>query len=73
MSKSALGQTTVGQVVNMMSNDVNRFDYVVVFMHYLWIGPVTAVFVSYFLWNTIGWAAVYGMVALLISIPLQSK
>uniref|UniRef100_A0A1B6L2F8 ABC transmembrane type-1 domain-containing protein n=1 Tax=Graphocephala atropunctata TaxID=36148 RepID=A0A1B6L2F8_9HEMI len=71
LSKAALGQTTVGQVVNLMTNDVNRFDMGIIFIHYLWIGPVTTVVVTFFLWQQIGVAALVGVAALLVSIPAQ--
>lgn len=72
LSKSSLGQTTVGQIVNLMSNDVDRFDYFMIFMHYLWVGPVMTVVITYFLWLEIGVSAFYGVAALLVFIPTQS-
>ncbi|KAJ8960745.1 hypothetical protein NQ318_020038 [Aromia moschata] len=36
---SCLGGETVGNAVNLMSNDVNRFDIAPMFLHYLWIAP----------------------------------
>lgn len=71
LSKTALGQTTVGQVVNLLSNDVNRFDQVLVFLHYLWIGPVQTVIITYFLWKQVGVCSLAGVGVVLISIPLQ--
>ncbi|PSN46970.1 hypothetical protein C0J52_11126 [Blattella germanica] len=72
MSLTALGDTTAGQVVNLMANDVNRFDVAVVFLHYLWIGPVETLVVTYFMWQEVNVAAVIGVASLLMFIPLQA-
>lgn len=72
LSKTALGEATVGQVVNLLSNDVSRFDSSVLFMHYLWIGPLQTFAVTYFLWRQIGIASVVGVACLLVFIPLQA-
>lgn len=71
LSKTALGQTTVGQVVNLLSNDVNRFDVAIIFLHYLWIGPLATVIITYLMWQEISWAAVVGVSFMLAFIPLQ--
>ncbi|XP_039296024.1 probable multidrug resistance-associated protein lethal(2)03659 [Nilaparvata lugens] len=72
LSKTALGETTVGQIVNLLSNDVNRYDIACIFAHYLWIGPLETVIVTYFLWQEIGVASLVGVAALLVAIPLQA-
>ncbi|XP_072935953.1 probable multidrug resistance-associated protein lethal(2)03659 isoform X1 [Epargyreus clarus] len=72
LSKTALGETTVGQVVNLLSNDVNRFDVAIIFLHYLWIGPLATVIITYFMWVEISWAAVVGVAFMLAFIPLQA-
>lgn len=71
MSKNALGVTTVGQVVNLLSNDVGRLDLSVLFIHYLWLGPLETVIATYFMYDQIGIAAVWGVLFLLAFIPLQ--
>lgn len=71
LSKTALGETTVGQVVNLLSNDVNRFDVAVIFLHYLWIGPLATVIITYLMWQEISWAAIVGVGFMLAFIPLQ--
>lgn len=73
LSKTALGQTTAGQVVNLLSNDVNRFDVAVIFAHQLWVGPLETVLVTYLMYQQVGVSAVIGVVFLLMFIPLQSK
>nr|CAD7428950.1 unnamed protein product [Timema monikensis] len=71
LSQSSLGHTTVGQIVNLLSNDVGRFNWCLLHLHYLWIGPVQTVLVAYFMWVTVGLPAVFGVAAMLLFIPLQ--
>jgi ATP-binding cassette subfamily C (CFTR/MRP) protein 4 len=71
LSKTALRETTIGQAVNLMSNDVNRFDHSVHFFVYLWFGPLQTLVISYLMWREIGFAAVIGVAAIVLVIPLQ--
>lgn len=29
-----------GQIINLMSNNVNKFDYFFTFFHYIWVTPI---------------------------------
>lgn len=71
MSHTALGDTTVGQMINLLSNDVNHFDLASSTHHYLWLGPLQTVVVTYFLWQEIGVSSLFGVASLLFFIPLQ--
>lgn len=71
LSKTALGKTTAGQVVNLLSNDVNRFDSVVIFLNYLWMGPLQTIVIMYFLWQEIGAVSIVGVGLLILIIPFQ--
>ncbi|XP_055612034.1 probable multidrug resistance-associated protein lethal(2)03659 [Uranotaenia lowii] len=72
LSKTALGDTTAGQVVNLLSNDVGRLDLAVLFLHYMWIGPLETIVVTYLMYREIGISAVFGVIFLLLFIPLQA-
>ncbi|CAG5124702.1 unnamed protein product, partial [Candidula unifasciata] len=71
LSNKALGETTTGQIVNLMSNDVNRFDQAVVFLHFLWVGPLQAIAVLVILWHELGPSVLAGFFVLLLLIPVQ--
>ncbi|XP_006879633.1 PREDICTED: multidrug resistance-associated protein 4 [Elephantulus edwardii] len=72
LSNTAMGKTTTGQIVNLLSNDVNKFDQVTIFLHFLWAGPLQAVAVTALLWMEIGISCLAGMAVLIILLPLQS-
>ncbi|KNC31637.1 putative multidrug resistance-associated protein lethal(2)03659 [Lucilia cuprina] len=71
LSKTALGNTTAGQVVNLISNDVGRLDLAMIFIHYLWVGPVETMFITYLMYREIGISATFGVAFMLLFIPLQ--
>ncbi|KAK7154854.1 hypothetical protein R3I93_009716 [Phoxinus phoxinus] len=72
LSATAMGQTTTGQIVNLLSNDVNKFDEVTIFLHFLWIGPLQAAAVIGLLWQEIGPSCLAGMAVLVFLMPLQT-
>ncbi|KAK0074938.1 hypothetical protein PV326_012047, partial [Microctonus aethiopoides] len=71
LSKASLAKTTVGQAVNLLSNDVSRFDLTPALVPYILIGPLQTIIITYIMYQEIGLPAVYGVIVLLILIPLQ--
>lgn len=53
LSKTALGETTAGQVVNLLSNDVGRLDLALIFVHFLWVGPLETFAVTYLMYQEV--------------------
>nr|XP_025975233.1 multidrug resistance-associated protein 4 isoform X3 [Dromaius novaehollandiae] len=72
LSNTAMAKTTTGQIVNLLSNDVNKFDQVTIFLHFLWAGPIQAVAVTVLLWVEIGPSCLAGMAVLIILLPVQT-
>ncbi|XP_025073873.1 probable multidrug resistance-associated protein lethal(2)03659 [Pogonomyrmex barbatus] len=74
LTKTALGETTIGQAVNLLSNDVNRFDVSIIFLHYLWLGPLETVILTFIMYYVleIGVSSIIGVASLLLFIPLQA-
>ncbi|CAG2058954.1 unnamed protein product [Timema podura] len=73
LSMVSSGKTTTGWLVNLLSNDVNRFDMVTLFLHFIWIAPLQVLLVTYFLWQYVGVAAFIGVAFIFLqTIPVQS-
>uniref|UniRef100_A0A803VJK9 ATP binding cassette subfamily C member 4 (PEL blood group) n=1 Tax=Ficedula albicollis TaxID=59894 RepID=A0A803VJK9_FICAL len=72
LSNAAMAKTTTGQIVNLLSNDVNKFDQVTIFLHFLWAGPLQAIAVTVLLWVKIGPSCLAGMAVLIILLPVQT-
>ncbi|XP_063235987.1 ATP-binding cassette sub-family C member 4-like [Bacillus rossius redtenbacheri] len=73
LSKTSSRQTTTGHLVNLMSNDVNRFDMAMPFLHFIWIAPLQVIVVTYFLWRSLGVSAFVGIAFIFLqTVPVQS-
>ncbi|XP_069746450.1 ATP-binding cassette sub-family C member 4 isoform X3 [Narcine bancroftii] len=72
LNNIAMAKTTTGQIVNLLSNDVNKFDQATIFLHFVWVGPLQAIAVIALLWYEIGPSCLAGIAVLLILMPVQS-
>lgn len=73
LSKVAMAETTIGQMINLLSNDVNRFDYASLNFHNLWVTPIQAFLIMYLVYYHVGWTGMVGVWFIMLFIPMQSK
>ncbi|XP_022093078.1 multidrug resistance-associated protein 4-like isoform X2 [Acanthaster planci] len=71
LSNVALGETAVGQLVNILSNDVNKFDQVFLFLTYLWIAPIQLTVMIVLCWREIGVSCLAGISVIILMAPFQ--
>ncbi|XP_055588089.1 ATP-binding cassette sub-family C member 4-like [Uranotaenia lowii] len=73
LTKSATGAEGLsGKVLNLLSNDVGKFDVALAFVHDLWKGPMESILLGYLIYREIGISGIIGMSFLLGFIPLQA-
>ncbi|XP_015127765.1 multidrug resistance-associated protein 4 [Diachasma alloeum] len=72
LSRSSANRTTSGQIINLLSNDVARFDQVFTLLHSLWIIPLQSAAIAYLIWQNVGMATLAGIFLLLMqTVPVQ--
>ncbi|XP_065882476.1 ATP-binding cassette subfamily C member 4-like [Dysidea avara] len=71
LSHSTIGQLSIGHIVNLASNDVQRYDLGVDFAHMWWIFLVTLPLLVYLLWSEIGPSCLVGLGLVFVQPPLQ--
>ncbi|KAJ6637208.1 putative multidrug resistance-associated protein lethal [Pseudolycoriella hygida] len=72
LPKSAVYDGLNGKLINLISNDVSRFELALLFLHDVWKGPIEALLFGYFIYVQIGVAGIIGMAFLLSFIPIQA-
>ncbi|CAG9859549.1 unnamed protein product [Phyllotreta striolata] len=72
LSKTALGDTASGKIVNLLSNDVSRFDLVSFLLNQMWAGPCAGLIVMVLLYRDAGYAGIIGIFAVFAIVLLQA-
>ncbi|CAG9768689.1 unnamed protein product [Ceutorhynchus assimilis] len=71
LSNGALAETTVGQMVNLISNDVGRFESAPTHCHSLWMAPLETIIVLVLIYFYVGVSGVVGVIVMFLFVPLQ--
>ncbi|GAV03418.1 hypothetical protein RvY_13844 [Ramazzottius varieornatus] len=72
ITAAAKRSSTVGEIVNLMSVDSQRFMDLMAFIHILWSGPLQIALAMYFLWQTLGPSVLAGLAVMVLMIPLNA-
>ncbi|XP_053982950.1 ATP-binding cassette sub-family C member 4-like [Hylaeus volcanicus] len=73
LSKRALTQTTSGQIVNFLSNDVSRFEELCYYLNFVWITPFQIMIIGTIMGLRIGISSLVGIGALVaMAVPVHT-
>ncbi|XP_054249750.1 ATP-binding cassette sub-family C member 3 [Indicator indicator] len=72
ITNSAKRSSTVGEIVNLMSVDAQRFTDLMPFLNMLWSAPLQIFLALYFLWQTLGPSVLAGVAVMVLLIPFNS-
>jgi ATP-binding cassette subfamily C (CFTR/MRP) protein 4 len=71
LSQGALSKISVGHIINLLSNDVQKLDMLFDRLTYILIGPLHLIVVGFFAWQSMGASSMAGLALLLLGIPIQ--
>nr|XP_033816968.1 canalicular multispecific organic anion transporter 2 isoform X2 [Geotrypetes seraphini] len=71
ITNSAKRSSTVGEIVNLMSVDAQRFMDLTTFLNMLWSAPLQICLALYFLWQNLGASVLAGVAIMVLLIPFN--
>nr|XP_046232339.1 ATP-binding cassette sub-family C member 3 isoform X3 [Scatophagus argus] len=72
ITNAAKRSSTVGEVVNLMSVDAQRFMDLTTFLNMLWSAPLQIILALYFLWQNLGPSVLAGVAVMVMLIPFNA-
>lgn len=71
MSNQARKESTVGEIVNLMAVDAQRFMDLVTYLNMIWSAPLQISLAIYFLWQILGPSVLAGLAVMIVLIPVN--
>ena len=71
LSMSSFQETDVGQILNILANDLNRFEEIAFWMIYLLLAPIASIICLVITYKYLGNSSFAGFVILILFIPFQ--
>lgn len=71
LSSNARSESTIGEIVNLMSVDSQRFMDLMTYLNLLWSAPLQIILAVYFLWVLLGPSVLAGIAVMILMIPLN--
>ncbi|PIO52341.1 ABC transporter, ATP-binding protein, partial [Teladorsagia circumcincta] len=72
LSNNARKNRTTGEIVNLMSVDIQRLQDMTTFVMLFWSAPLQVILSIVFLWRILGVAVIAGLVILVAMVPINS-
>ncbi|XP_023935367.1 multidrug resistance-associated protein 1 isoform X2 [Bicyclus anynana] len=71
ISNAARKESTVGEIVNLMSVDAQRFVELTAYLNMIWSAPLQIALALYFLWGILGPSVLAGLAVMIVLIPVN--
>ncbi|KAM9779656.1 multidrug resistance-associated protein 1-like [Neosynchiropus ocellatus] len=72
ISSAARRTSTVGEIVNLMSVDAQRFMDLITYINMIWSAPLQVVLALYFLWQNLGPSVLAGVAVMILMVPVNA-
>lgn len=72
LTSAARQSSTIGEIVNLMSVDAQRFVDLMVHLHMIWSAPFQITVCMFFLWKILGPSVLAGFGVLVLMLPVNA-
>ncbi|XP_053328289.1 multidrug resistance-associated protein 1-like isoform X2 [Spea bombifrons] len=72
ISSAGRKNCSAGEIVNLISSDIQKLMDLATCLNYLWSAPLTVIVAMYFLWQTLGVAVFAGVAVFILNLPFMT-